>query len=576
MIEWTPARVRWAQYLAAPLVSAVVVMVVLRPWEYPGSYVFTSGNDWVWQQAAFQMHADGGPWGAVDSLSWPIGANVWRLPQWGLGAGLFAWVAVGWFGVGTAAGVLWFVVLAAAVNAAAMVVLLRRVGGAKLGPLTVAIAVALSATVFHVTHQINLGLFAVFPVVFAVLVSVTGRSTGPAQLRRTGVEVVLVAVVAVLSPLWWVSVLVLAIPFVALPLAFRRRWGGVVAVGAVWAAIAAAGLVQAGLHLVAARGGPGADVSRTPWLSNYFSGHMTDLLIGSPIVERIAPDIVERLRPGASVAVGFGLPLIAAALVSVVAVVARAPRRSRSGVDLTALGALTVVFLLFWLGGGLGNLQAAGAVILDTVSPARGWFRMVIPLAVLGAAWVTVALEPPALPDRVGRPRTWLVVPGALMVGALAIADLFLLAPRQEWTAPQAPQHDRAAIEFIRERTEPCPVAQFPHEALPGGVITTGIADNRMYRGLVPYVIAPEYQWTAGSRQPDGQHVDDALAGVAEDASDADLDTLASRGVCAVVYDRLLGALATEQMAAVAGRSIAATRPADYEDDRYVVYLLRR
>jgi hypothetical protein len=555
---------RWYPYLAAAGIAAVLVAAVLRPWEYAHDYVFTSGNDWLWQQAVFQMHADGGPWGATDHLSWPIGANAWRLPQFGLGVGFFAWVTVGWFGMGTASATLWFLVFATAIDAVAMVFLFHRVTAQRSEVFVVAVAVSISATVFLVTHHLNNAFFAVLPISFGVLVAATGRAGGRAAMPTTR-ALALVGLFAVIAPLWWVSVLLLALPFVALPFVARRRWWPAASVGVVWAAIALAGVVQATLHAIARNGGPGADTTRAPWASNDLAGHLVDMFIGSPILRRLAPGLTERLAEGASIDTVYGLPFIAATALVVTMLLVGPPRRHGDGPDLTVLGALSVTFVLFWLGGGLGNLQAAVAVMFGTASPARGWYRMIVPLAVIGAAWLTVF----------GPRRRQAVAASVVAILMIVVVDLALVDDRStNWTTADRPQRDRAAITFLEERTQPCAVAQLPHDAMPGGVLRRDFASTWLYRGMVPYVIAPDYRWTAGSYRVGDADDRDLVADVSFDAGDVDIARLAERGFCAVLYDRVVGDVAVGQDARVPGRTLTVSRPADYVDDRYALYLL--
>ena len=91
---------------------------------------------------------------------------------------------------------------------------------------------------------------------------------------------------------------------------------------------------------------------------------------------------------------------------------------------------------------------------------------------------------------------------------------------------------------------------------------------------MVPYVIAPEYFWSAGSYRLGDPDQRDLVADVAFDATDTDLRLLSDRGFCAVVYDRNLGSRAIDQQVPLAGRSITTRRTPDYSDGRYLVYLL--
>lgn len=552
------------QYVVSFVVSFVLVGLALRPWAYAHHYVFTSGTDWVWQQGTFQAHADGGPWGATDHLAWPGGANAWRYPQIGMLVAVFAWVTVGLLGMGTASATLWCLTFAAGLNAVGIVYMIRQFGGTRMGWLTMAWAISISSSVFVVTHQINLSLFCALPFVLGACAHALRSDGRPSKRLLVGV-----VLVGFLTPLWWIVVLFLAVPFLVLPYAARRKWREALHVAAVWVAMSIGFAMQTAIFLLAKRGGPGDDVSRQAFESNLWFGHLADLFTGSPTLRRALPGMFSRLRPGTTLDIGYGIPLLAGTALVIGLMLVLPPRRNREGRDTTLLTAMSVTFLLYWLGGGLGNLQAALAAAVGGVSPARVWYRMVLPLAIVGAAWVGTWSEGRAAHRTT---RRWTAVAAALLL-LLTVSDLVLNEDGGlTYTAPDAPQYDLPAIQYLQAHTEPCPVAQFPNEAIPNGVIeASSIISPTVYRGLIPYVIAPDYRWTAGSFS---RAEPDALASLPGDITDADLDALRTMGFCAVLYDRIAGAPAVEQQAPLSGRSVTFSQPADFEDDRYQLYLL--
>src|SRR5438128_514256 len=70
--------------LAIAFVGAFgLVGVLMEPWSLSHDFGFPFGTDAVWQQAMFQIHGQAGIFGTTHHLSWPVGANSWRLPQLG-------------------------------------------------------------------------------------------------------------------------------------------------------------------------------------------------------------------------------------------------------------------------------------------------------------------------------------------------------------------------------------------------------------------------------------------------------------------------------------------------------------
>jgi hypothetical protein len=559
------------QLAIAFAVAFVVVAVFLRPWSYGRDYVFPYGTDALWQQAIFQMHGQAGIFGTTHHLSWPVGANPWRLPQLGVLMGAWAWVTVGWFGLGTASSVLWYLAIAAGLDAAAIVFWIRGFVGSRLWALTLAIGISIGVSVFTVSHQLNLASFFPVPLALRLLVAMPRM---PRRRKLWGLGGL--AALAFVSPLWWIAVLVLMVPLFALAPLVRRNWRRARDAALVWMMLLAGMAAQAAVFVVAKSNGPGADSSRLPWTSDLVFGHMTDLLIGSPLIRKVVPGVVKRLTPGSSVALGIGIPLLVTTAVALVVLVALPPRRLRSGVDTSILASATLISALFWLGGGFGNLQAAIAVLAGTVTPAREWSRMIVVLAVVGSAWLALIFDEfraRALRSRANSIRVW---SGAVAVFFLvcAIGDLAAVDVRYGGLYSRAPVKYQAAgaVGFLSARLRPCPVAQLPDEQIPNGRVKLFVSRQRLtYHAMAPYVIAPKFYWSAGSYDP--KHPT-GLGQLGTTVVDADVARLRNWGYCAVLYDKAVGAVARARGADINGRKIAFSGAPAYQDSAYSVYLL--
>jgi hypothetical protein len=158
---------------------------------------------------------------------------------------------------------------------------------------------------------------------------------------------------------------------------------------------------------------------------------------------------------------------------------------------------------------------------------------------------------------------------GVLVVGALG--DLATRDSQNSYPDSGDPQPALAAATFLSASLEPCPVAQFPNEAIPVVRIPIGIADPRGYLGLVPYVIEPGFFWTAGVYDPDDPT---GLAELPVVLGEADFARLRADGYCAVLFDKATSQLAVEQNVEIEGRELGATLTPDFDDERYSVFLL--
>lgn len=557
----TPSRItrdRVASYIVSPVIAALAVLVYFQPWRFGADSAFNIGSDAIWQQAIFQVHAQAGVFGTTEHLAYPLGMSGWQLPQMGMLVGLFAWIS-GANGIPTAAAVLVFMALAAGINTAGVMYLLRAVTGPRLLGFRCVAAVTLGASVWTVDHQINLGLFVVVPIAIGLLL----RWENGIGRRWPALTAVLVW--SVISGLWWVVVLFLLLPFVALPGLLRRQWREVRAVAACWAAVLAGIAVQGAIFLT--RLGPGSDQTRQPWFSNYSYGHMVDLVIGSPLVRMVLPRR-DALIEGGTVEASWGFTIVAAAAVALVVLLAVPSRRSRE-IGTSLLAGITISATLFWLGGGLANVQDAIAVLAGGTSPARVFYRMLLVIALAGLVWAEVILLTSTFSK-----RTIARISGtaAVLLALIWVGDL--LAIRQRLIPPM-PVTESAAVAEIRRSLPPCPIAQFPNEAIPGErVAVPGIGYHPdRYRGYVPYVLAPEYYWTAGSYAPGQADVPGLLSKTPQVLTAAATKELGDQGYCAVLFDKRLAARAQAQGVAIEGRSLSPDMPdPSWNDDRYALY----
>jgi hypothetical protein len=481
---------------------------------------------------------------------------------------VWANLTVGWLGIGTAQSVAWFLAATAGLNAAALLFLLRSVVGPRYAALAYVLSVTIGASVFVFGHQLNLATFFSIPIALGLLLR------APAFTRR-GRVIASAALVAVgfLSPMWWIVVLVLMLPFMTVAPLLRARWKSLLDLLLVWGALMVGLAMQGVAFAVAASGGPGGDTTREPWMSNLFPGSTTSLMVGSPFVRELFPGLTERLQPGAGLVTAIGLPMVLMAACSFVVVIGVAPRRSPSGVDTLVLNSATAVAVLYWLGGGLGNFQAALAVIVGTTSPARVWYRMAVVMAVVGAAWVLLLLRDARERDT---PRSTLLtgwasfgLAGVLVVGA--VGDLAAHDSTFVYTDADTPQPWLPAVSFISESLAPCPVAQFPNEGIPVGRLAVVPADPDLYLGLVPYVIEPDFFWSAGVYDPEDPS---GLAAMPVVLGETDLDRLQAAGYCAVLFDKTTSRKAVEQNVEIEGRELGAALTPDFDDERYSVFLL--
>ena len=566
---------RFIPYLFAFAVPALVVTIMLRPWTLPTEFFFNGGHDWVWQQATFEMHGQVGLWGVTDHIAWPIGGNPWRLPQMGGLVGVFAWFTVGVLNMGSASAVLWSLALAAGLNSVVVLYFLRSYTDSSTQVLATVAAIVTGGGAFVISSHINLAFIYAVPLTFAVVARWPQYSNRGRLLALT-----VAAVGCALSPLWWVVVLVLLLPMVILTWLLRGDWRGSLPTAAVLVATLVGFAFQWLLFATAAAGGPGADTTRDPWGANLFGGRMVDLVGGATALERIVPTVYGRLVEGAGMRMTFSIAGLLLAVLALLVLFAIPSRTWKSGFDASFLLAVTLMTVLYWLAGGLGNAQAALAAAFELASPARAFVRMAAVLGIIGAAWAVVLLAERNRRSGTQLTSSLVVALSASLVLSLAwVADVVDLQLRRS-TVP-APilgvlstdrsQPEAGSVSFITSSLTPCPVAQVPNEGIPVKRAEYGFAEPAEYRGFVPYVISPEFYWSAGSHW-EGKET--GLSTLPTTFTDAELTSLRELGFCAVLYDKALGVRAQEKSTEIEGREMQFSIEPDYDDDLYSVYLL--
>jgi hypothetical protein len=565
----SPRLAAFATYAATGVGAFCLVLAYIRPWTFPPDAVFPEGWDLTWMQGMFQVHGQAGVFGVTDHLAYPQGLSPWAYPQLGIFAAVVAWVLVGWFSVSTAVALWVFMAAAAALNAMAVLFFFRALVGSRFAAVAATLAAVTGASSFVLArpHNANLVPFYLVPLAFAVVIR---WRSGSRRQRWIGLAVL--AVAAACSPLWWVTVAVLVLPFMVLPGLVRRRWAEVAAIAAALAAVLVGFALQSILYKIALP--PGLVEQRDAWQANGFGGHFTDLLLSSPwLTDHVA--VLQNLRAGGSGDLAkMGLIGGIGAIAAVVLLIAGPPRQWR-GADTSVLASATIVSTLYFVIGGLGNFQAAGAVLIGSASPARVWSRMLLILAFVGLGWLLLAAARLLRPAGEAPPRYRLLIPAGIIVVCLGAWTLDARAtPQTGWNGTSYPvaQQDLpeyAPVRFIQEHTTPCPVAQLPQNGLPFWRVM--VPYDIVYRGLIPYIMLPDWYWSLGSWTAGGSTGFSTLPPAFDAATFA---TLRDRGFCAVMFDKQLSESARSQGIQLEGMELSGVSKPAFESDRYQVYLL--
>lgn len=561
---------RFATYGATALIAVIVLGFSFRrePFILAGVYG-DGGGDAAWFLGQFASIAQTGPFASNPHLNWPLGANTWAFPQ----AGVFILV-VGWLiavvthvsALGTYQ--LTFAVVAV-VNTVATLFLFRSINRLRFRQLSIVFSVAIGLSPFVLLKVVHLNVAAFFLVPIALGVVLRWPAI-TAQRDRVALLAVLF-VAGALSPIWWAAVMLLIL-VASVPWMFALR--SIHTRGMWWQPLLAIGL---GVAIPTALGlifeVPGAAKTRYAWDSNRFGGHFVDLLLASPYLNEKIP-ILAALKQGGSVELSMvGIVGGLLGILTVVLVMTLVSRRGLRQRSRMLLGLSLVTVLLFVLGG-LGNLQAAMGVVVGEASPARVWARLVIVLALLGGTWAMhwFTSRRPLMP----RANTWVRFSAyelsLVLIVALWSLDWVKAVPVMTSATPATQVAEARVVDFLTANLSPCPVAQLPVDSSPNEVMWIKEFGEVGYRGYVPYVLAPEFFWSYGGDATADTTVPTAKIG--DNVTDATLTQLQTAGFCAVLFDGRMSALAVENGIPLPGLRLATTLTPTFQDSRYSLYIL--
>ncbi len=444
-----------------------------------------------------------------------------------------------------------------------------------------AAALALGATPFILgtVGHLNVAAWFVVPIVVGVLIRSGGKSA-----RWRIVAFLLTTLAAIASPLWWLLVAIFLVVPLGLIAILRRSWARVFNTAWVAGGLAGALVIQYLLFASAPRIG---GTSRGPWESNTTGGHLTDFLLASPFLNNTFTTLNELVAGSSRELKPIGFVVGLAAIAAVLLVISGLPRRitqlNGKTFNAAVMADATVVALLLFLTGGLGNLQAGFAVLLGQASPARAWSRMSIVLGMLGVVWLLILLAR-YLERRVAARspevkgfgiESWISVGLACVILGTWFLDIGTPRYRPNLPGPST-LPEASAVSFISSNLAPCPIAQLPKIEIFGSSLSRSLDSGRKsaltYRGYVPFLLAPNFYWSYGDESPGGRQ--STLDKLPPAIRPLDTQMLASKGYCAILFDKFLATTAAEQGISLNAIDPTALAQPSFSSERYNVYVL--
>jgi hypothetical protein len=310
--------------------------------------------------------------------------------------------------------------------------------------------------------------------------------------------------------------------------------------------------------------------SRAPWQSNVFGGRFADILVSSPFLNQKG-NLLEKLSEGLSpegknsyVGIVFAIGVL------ITLIYAIGPVSFQKLKLPLGFGSILVVLWLFFITGGLGNLQAAVLLILNQTTPMRAWFRIIVVLGILGIYILLMILQSMKLK----------VLHKNLILVALIFVTLYDSRFANYITyIDKKDVIEYSAVNFLDINTKDCPVLQFPVDTFPGiQDFTFSNGDKFGYNQSIPHLLSDNNKWSFYGI-PGNKYWEDVKK-VSSEIGEEDAKNLRAQGYCAILFDKDFSQWQIDRQAGLdstigkwPGLRINLGEP-NFDNGRYQVFLL--
>ncbi len=523
-----------------------------------------TGDDFTFEVFITKLASEGNFLGISTNVGWPDGFAVWSNPAYGFGpyyASLLLSLIFGSLNVYQ----LYFLVLAVglSINSFAGYWMAAREFSNKIYPLLIGLLIGLSPF-----GLLRIGHMPVAWFYFPIIVIGVAFRLNRGQIQKFNAFLIL-AIGGIFSPLWWTIATLLIAFFVFLTTLFKKQsflhdfinWG-LILTGIITSILPTFSL------MVVSRDYSG-EGSRFPWQSDVFGGRFLDLVLSSPFLNSRF-DLIEKLQEGISPEARtsfIGLVLGASVIILFIYLL----NDQNYSIDVPSdFKKLSLIILLFFTVGGLGNLQAGFFVLFDQVSPARVWFRLGIVLGILGLFIVLKFL------DSVNLSNSKIVFISIILV-MLSLLDLNSITKREFIKTPDLIEY--APTKFLETKTKDCPVLQIPIDTYPLMQDFLGQnGDKFIYPQMIPYTLSSNNKWSLVAT-PNNVYWKNYRE-MPSEVNSENVMILKQNGFCAILFDKDFSTWQIERNAGLdftpgVWPGLRVNLPKiDFENDRYQVYLL--
>ena len=308
---------------------------------------------------------------------------------------------------------------------------------------------------------------------------------------------------------------------------------------------------------------------RGAYHSDLFAGKLTDILLSSPFINHIIPNL-EILKTGGTESRFIGLPLsVFFFLVFLLLILYPVLKFELFSIKL--LFSFLLISLMTFITGGFGNLQASFFVIFGQISPMRSWSRLSILIGILSFVLIFLFLQQ--------KLKTAYLYSVMVFVLFFSVLDLTRLEKDSRFEPNIKQLEETSYLNFVDANLKPCNVLQLPIDTyfIPQGALDQ--AWRYYWNGMIPYLALPDFKWTSAIYvdSPGWQE----LKKIPTDIDKSFFATI-NENYCAVVFDKNFSQYQIDRQATLGpepgvwpGLRIETGLTPDFEDTRFSVYLTK-
>ncbi len=516
-------------------------------------------GDLAWNLAQVQTWMNSGPILSDSHLAFPLGFDPWKHPQLGLANGVLSWLA-GQFTTNVSLVFSLTIIFGALLDTVFLYLLFDYLSKNRF--------VAFFGSIYFGAGIFTLGLLGhsqvrIYYIIYASLYFLI-RSY---DIKRF--EWVALILMAFMAPLWMLSLNFVFLVSIWIFRMFKMKefWQMRRAQNILLSMVP--GLIfQLFLYIRAEESDMPA--VRYAWDSNIYGGRLVDFFLSSPFLNNKIAHL-SALRPGGSLEPNASGLFAGIFCLFALGYILGLFDRFVEELSLPLwkfFKTLTLIFFLFFISGGLGNLTAGFTQLIGFTSPIRTWSRLLVLIAVLGYCAFALLTKQIYLQSRYAQPFLILIL---LLLPTSQYLDLKNTPREKAEIRKEIPEY--SAVSFLQKNLgKNCAVLQLPIDNFPNNRVSQDWADVPLfhYRGFVPYLLDPSLNWTFG------------YSGIQENPFEATqsaylepekIKEIKARGICAVFFDKLLAQTAINRGIILTGSSGVFGLP-NYQDDRFEVFIL--